>query len=76
MSWLKLAERPEFHFRLHPHCLRHASGYRLANERRATRDIQGYLGHKDMRHTIGYTELDRTRFEASSRAKGYRDYEL
>ena len=33
-------------FPVHPHCLRHACGYRLANEGRATRDIQGYLGHK------------------------------
>jgi type 1 fimbriae regulatory protein FimB/type 1 fimbriae regulatory protein FimE len=50
-------------FPVHPHCLRHACGYRLANEGRATRDIQGYLGHKNMRHTIGYTELGAMRFK-------------
>ena len=50
-------------FPTHPHSLRHACGYRLANEGRATRDIQGYLGHKNMRHTISYTELSATRFK-------------
>jgi hypothetical protein len=41
-------------------------GYQLTNEGRATRDIQGYLGHKNMRHTIGFTELGAGRFKVSS----------
>ena len=28
-----------------------------------TRSIQGYLGHKDIRHTVRYTELSPTRFK-------------
>jgi len=50
-------------FPTHPHSLRHACGYRLANEGRATRDIQGYLGHRNYRHTVIYTELSTTRFK-------------
>jgi type 1 fimbriae regulatory protein FimB/type 1 fimbriae regulatory protein FimE len=50
-------------FPVHPHQLRHATGYRLANEGRATRDIQGFLGHKNMRHTVRYTELAADRFK-------------
>lgn len=50
-------------FPVHPHQLRHATGYRLANEGRTTRDIQGFLGHKNMRHTVRYTELAADRFK-------------
>jgi integrase len=31
--------------RVHPHMLRHACGYKLANDARDTRTIQDYLGH-------------------------------
>ena len=41
----------------HPHQLRHAAGYMLANEGTDTRLIQNFLGHKDIRHTVQYTEL-------------------
>jgi integrase len=41
----------------HPHMLRHAAGYCLANDGVDTRLIQDYLGHKDIRHTVRYTEL-------------------
>jgi len=36
---------------------------RLANAGRDTRSIQAYLGHKDIRHTVRYTELSPTRFK-------------
>src|SRR5215471_13494386 len=42
---------------VHAHMLRHACGYKLANEGTDTRTIQAYLGHKDIRHTVRYTEL-------------------
>jgi type 1 fimbriae regulatory protein FimB/type 1 fimbriae regulatory protein FimE len=41
----------------HPHMLRHAAGYMLANEGTDTRLIQAFLGHADIRHTAHYTAL-------------------
>ncbi len=49
-------------FPVHPHMLRHACGYKLANDGQDTRLIQGYLGHKNIAHTVRYTELNSTRF--------------
>jgi type 1 fimbriae regulatory protein FimE len=43
--------------------IRHATGYKLANAGKDTRSIQGYLGHKDIRHTVRYTELSPTGFK-------------
>ena len=50
-------------FQVHAHMIRHATGYKLANAGKDTRSIQGYLGHKDIRHTVRYTELSPTRFK-------------
>jgi type 1 fimbriae regulatory protein FimE len=47
------AARP---FPVHPHMLRHATGYKLANDGQDTRAIQHYLGHKKIVHTR-YTNL-------------------
>lgn len=44
-------------FPVHPHMLRHATGYQLANDGVDTRRIQHYLGHKNIQHTMRYTEL-------------------
>ena len=52
-----------FDMKLHPHMLRHACGYKLANEGVDTRTIQAYLGHKSIQHTVRYTELAPTRFK-------------
>ena len=49
-------------FRVHPHMLRHACGYKLANDGQDTRAIQAYLGHKNINHTVRYTELSPERF--------------
>jgi len=49
--------------KIHPHMLRHACGYKLANEGVDTGTIQGYLGHKSIQHTVRYTELAPTRFK-------------
>jgi integrase len=49
-------------FPVHPHMLRHACGYYLANTGQDTRAIQAYLGHKNIFHTTRYTELAPTRF--------------
>ena len=44
-------------FPVHPHMLRHACGYYLANKGIDTRTIQDYLGHVSITHTVRYTEL-------------------
>ena len=51
-----------FPFPIHPHMLRHATGYTLVNEGTDTRTIQEYLGHRNIRHTERYTTVDVTRF--------------
>ena len=38
--------------KIHPHMLRHACGFKLANEGVDTRTIQAYLGHKSIQHVI------------------------
>ena len=48
---------PGFDFRVHPHMLRHAWGYKLANDDVGTRSLQAYLGHRYIQHTVCYTEL-------------------
>jgi integrase len=50
-------------FKAHPHMLRHACGYALANKGHDTRTVQAYLGHRNIQHTIRYTELSPTRFK-------------
>ena len=50
-------------FPVHPHMLRHATGYKLANDGQDTRSIQHYLGHKNISHTVRYTELSSERFK-------------
>ena len=49
-------------FPVHPHMLRHACGYKLANDGHDTRAIQHYLGHRNITHTVRYTELAADRF--------------
>lgn len=48
---------------VHPHMLRHSTGYKLANDGHDTRAIQHYLGHKNIQHTVRYTELAADRFK-------------
>jgi hypothetical protein len=75
-------------FKAHPHMLRHACGFKLANDGHDTRALQAYLvvkilrlsgmnqtlgtlasaqnpalGHKNIQHTVRYTELSPTRFK-------------
>lgn len=56
----KLAQIP---FPVHPHQLRHACGYYLASQGHDTRAIQDYLGHKNIHHTVRYTQMSPQRFE-------------
>jgi integrase len=50
-------------FKAHPHMLRHACGYALANKGHDTRALQAYLGHRNIQHTVRYTELAPDRFK-------------
>jgi site-specific recombinase XerD len=50
-------------FKAHPDMLRHACGYALANGGHDTRALQAYLGHRNIQHTVQYTELSPTRFK-------------
>jgi type 1 fimbriae regulatory protein FimB/type 1 fimbriae regulatory protein FimE len=47
----------------HPHMLRHACGYALANKGHDTRAIQGWLGHRSITSTAVYTTLAPNRFK-------------
>lgn len=49
-------------FSVHPHMLRHARGYQLANRGIDTRSIQAFLGHRRIESTTIYTALDANRF--------------
>ena len=49
--------------KVHPHMLRHACGFALANAGHDTRALQAYLGHKNIQHTVRYTELAPDRFK-------------
>lgn len=49
-------------FPVHSHMLRHACGFKLANDGHDTRSIQHYLGHRNIQHTTRYTELAADRF--------------
>jgi site-specific recombinase XerD len=53
-----------FDMKIHPHMLRHACGFKLANDGVDTRTIQAYLGHRSIQHTVRYTELAPTRFKS------------
>ena len=46
----------------HPHMLRHACGFYLANQGYDLRLIQDYLGHRDPKHTVHYTRVAGVRF--------------
>ena len=53
----RLGERTGMAFPIHPHMLRHGCGYALANAGHDTRAIQAWMGHKNIQHTVRYTEL-------------------
>jgi type 1 fimbriae regulatory protein FimB/type 1 fimbriae regulatory protein FimE len=50
-------------FKVHPHQLRHATGFVLANKGTDTRTLQAYLGHRSIQSTVRYTELAPGRFK-------------
>ena len=64
-AWLAIrnyGERPAS-LPAHPHMLRHACGFALADQGADTRLIQDYLGHRNIQHTVMYTATNPARFE-------------
>lgn len=59
----RAGEESRLPFPVHPHMLRHACGFKLANDGHDTRALQLYLGHKNIQHTVRYTELSPARFK-------------
>jgi site-specific recombinase XerD len=53
----------QFGFPIHVHMIRHACGFKLANDGHDTRALQDYLGHKSISSTVRYTELSATKFK-------------
>jgi hypothetical protein len=58
----RIGQRAELPFPVHPHMLRHTCGYMLANKGHDIRFLQAYLGHKNIQHTVRYTETVPDRF--------------
>ncbi len=63
-NWLvkRAGQKAGLPFQAHAHMLRHACGYALANAGHNTRALQDYLGHRNIQHTVRYSELAPTRF--------------
>lgn len=59
----RCAELAELDIKAHPHMLRHACGYYLANQGYDTRLIQEWLGHRSITSTEKYTALNAERFK-------------
>ena len=59
---LRVGEIAGLSFPIHPHMLRHACGFYLANKGIDTRAIQQYLGHRNIQYTVRYTALTPHRF--------------
>ena len=58
----RLGPAAKMPFCIHPHMLRHSTGFRLANQGVDNRSLQHYLGHKNIQHTVRYSELSPDRF--------------
>ena len=67
-----LGERAGISVCSHPHMLRHACGFALADRGVDTRLIQDYLGHRNIRHTVRYTASNAGRFDGVWRLKSKR----
>lgn len=59
----KYGEQAGLPLAAHPHMLRHACGFALADQGADTRLIQDYLGHRNIQHTVRYTATNPARFE-------------
>jgi type 1 fimbriae regulatory protein FimB/type 1 fimbriae regulatory protein FimE len=65
-NWIvkRAGQKAGLQLKAHAHMLRHACGYKLAGDGHDTRSIQDYLGHRNIQHTVRYTELSPERFKS------------
>ena len=59
----RAAVQADLGIKAHAHMLRHACGYKLANDGIDTRSLQAYLGHRNIQNTTRYTALAPDRFK-------------
>ena len=59
----RTGEEAGLEFPVHPHMLRHACGFKLANDGHDTRALELQLGHRENQHTVRYTALSPARFK-------------
>lgn len=59
----RAGKQAELPFPVHPHMLRHSTGFYLANKEKDVRVIQHYLGHSNIKNTVIYTELSAQQFK-------------
>jgi integrase len=59
----RAATKAGLDIKAHAHMLRHACGFKLANDGVDTRSLQAYLGHRNIGNTVRYTALAPTRFK-------------
>jgi site-specific recombinase XerD len=59
----RIGEAAKLPFPIHPQMLRHSTGYKLANDGHDTRSLQHYMGHRNIMHTVRYTEMAPDRFK-------------
>jgi integrase len=59
----RAAAAAELKIKAHAHMLRHSCGFKLAKAGVDTRALQAYLGHRNIQHTVRYTELAPDRFK-------------
>jgi integrase len=63
----RAGESAGFAFPIHPHMLRHSAGHRLRAQGRHIRDIQEFLGHRNIQNTVRYTKGGAERFRGFGR---------
>lgn len=60
----RAGEQAKIGFKVHPHMLRHSSGYAAINADVGVRDLQDFLGHKSINSTTRYAALASGRFKS------------
>jgi integrase len=48
---------------IHPHLLRHGTGFKLVNDGLDTLSLAAYLGHRNVQNTARYAKMDARRFD-------------
>lgn len=59
----RLGEKAKLGFPVHPHQLRHGTGFKLATDEVNFRALQAYMGHANPANTMKYTRLAPTLFK-------------